>query len=116
MRWVFQQKPQQPISHSIAPLEPTPSPSASALPLELTQTIKDEVQVAQAVLQATSRNEEIPESRLILTSEYFPVTERQMKQICRYLRRPVREGAATELDLEATANQIGRQGILLEPV
>ncbi|NMG07711.1 hypothetical protein [Brasilonema sp. UFV-L1] len=88
----------------------------SVLPSKLTQTIKDEVQVAQAVLQSTSKNEEILESRFILTTEYFPVTERQMKQIWRYLRRPVREGQPTELDMEATVNQIGRQGILLAPV
>jgi len=77
---------------------------------------KDEVQVAQAVLQTTSIKEDIPESRFILIGEYFPVTARQMKQIWRYLRRPVREGARTELDVEATVNQIGRQGLLLKPV
>jgi uncharacterized protein with von Willebrand factor type A (vWA) domain len=115
-RWVPKRVAQQGTGQSISSPQSISSANASALPLELTQTIKDEVQVAQAVLQATSKNEEISEGRLILTSEYFPVTERQMKQIWRYLRRPVREGAATELDLEATANQIGRQGILLEPV
>lgn len=86
------------------------SSSASVLSSELTPTMEDEVQVAQAVLQATSKKGEI------LTSEYFPLTARQMKQIWRYLRRPVREGQATELDVEATVNQIGRQGILLKPV
>ena len=39
-----------------------------------------------------------------------------MKQAWRYLRRPVREGPRTELDVEATANRIAQQGILLEPV
>ncbi len=117
LRWVFQQKPQPGISYSISLAKETPSSSASSvLPSKLTQTIKDEVQVAQAVLQATSRKEEIADSRFILTNEYFPVTERQMKQIWRYLRRPVREGVATELDVEATVNQIGRKGLLLEPV
>lgn len=74
------------------------------------------MQVAQAVLQANSKKESIPYNPFILTSEYFPVTERQMKQIWRYLRRPVREGAATELDVEATINQIGRQGLWSQPV
>ena len=76
----------------------------------------DEVQVAQAVQQTTRIEEDIPENRFILIGEYFPVTERQMKQIWRYLRRPVRQGAATVLDIEATVHQIGRQGILLKPV
>jgi uncharacterized protein with von Willebrand factor type A (vWA) domain len=115
-RQVFQQKARPRIGHTTSVPEPTPSSSASNVPSKLTQTIKDEVQVAQALLQTTSRQEEIADSRFILTNEYFPVTERQMKQIWRYLRRPVREGAATELDVEATVNQIGRKGLLLEPV
>ncbi|MBR8840084.1 MAG: hypothetical protein DSM106950_40350, partial [Stigonema ocellatum SAG 48.90 = DSM 106950] len=77
---------------------------------------KDEVLVAQAVQQTTSIKEDIPENRFLLSTDYFPVTVRQMKQIWRYLRRPVREGQPTVLDLEATVNQIGRQGILLQPV
>lgn len=84
--------------------------SDSIHPTKLTQVIEDEIQVAQAVLQVTSRN------LFILTSEYFPVTERQMKQSWRSFRRSVREGAATEFDIEATVNQIGRQGLLLQPV
>src|SRR4028118_1292308 len=39
-----------------------------------------------------------------------------MKQSWRYLRRPVREGAATELDVEATVEKMGREGFLLKPV
>ncbi|NJM73479.1 MAG: hypothetical protein HC862_27025 [Scytonema sp. RU_4_4] len=113
-RWVAKQRSRQQQSHFIR--KSNPSLPTSALPVELTQTIKDEVQVAQAVLQATSKNEKFFDSRFILTTEYFPVNERQMKQIWRYLRRPVREGAATEFDVEATVNQIGRLGLLLEPV
>ena len=75
----------------------------------------DEVQVAQAV-KAADIAEEITDRNFLLTSDYFPVTRRQMKQSWRYLRRPVREGIATELDIEATVNQIGQQGVLLEPV
>lgn len=76
----------------------------------------DEVQVAQAVQQTTRIEKDIPENLFILIGEYFPITERQMKQIWRYLRRPVRQGAPTVLDIEATVHQIGRQGILLKPV
>jgi uncharacterized protein len=96
-----------------SPIENTSIPHLSP---ELTQIIEDEVQVAQAVRQVTNKSEEIPQISFILSTEYFPVTERQMKQTWRYLRRPVREGTATELDVEATVNQIGRQGLLLEPV
>jgi uncharacterized protein with von Willebrand factor type A (vWA) domain len=75
----------------------------------------DEVQVAQAV-KASEIDEEITNRNFLLTSDYFPVTRRQMKQSWRYLRRPVREGIPIELDIEATVNQIGQQGVLLEPV
>lgn len=54
--------------------------------------------------------------RYMLLTEYFPVTRRQMKQCWRYLRRPVRQGVPTELDVEATVAKIGREGILLQPV
>jgi uncharacterized protein with von Willebrand factor type A (vWA) domain len=83
---------------------------------ELTAAIEDEVQAAKAVMQATNADEQISYKNFILTSEYFPVTRRQMKQSWRYLRRPVREGPLVELNVEATVNQIGRQGILLNPV
>ncbi|PMB46976.1 hypothetical protein CEN39_25300 [Fischerella thermalis CCMEE 5201] len=106
----------QNISQSTFYRKATLSSQVSHLPSELTQIIEDEVQVAKAVLQATSKNEDILDSRFILTTEHFPITERQMKQIWRYLRRPIRQGSATELDLQATINQIGRQGLLLEPV
>ncbi|MEC4812819.1 MAG: hypothetical protein SAK29_06030 [Scytonema sp. PMC 1069.18] len=79
------------------------------------QPQQDEVQTAKAVL-ATSQEEEISKHRFLLTGEYFPVTARQMKQMWRYLRRPVRQGSHTELDVEATVNHIGQQGLLLEPV
>ena len=96
----------------------TPSSPASSQPLKLKRTREDKVQVVKSVLQATatSRHERIPDTRFILTREFFPVTQRQMKQVWRYLRRPLREGKATELDVEATINQIGQQGLLLEIV
>lgn len=48
--------------------------------------------------------------------EFFPITQRQLKQGWRHLRRPIREGAKTELDIEATVQQVGKKGMLLEPV
>ena len=77
--------------------------SLTILPSALTQHIKDEVQVARI-------------RRAITTGDYFPVTRRQMKQSWRYLRRMVREGPPTELDMDATVQAIGRQGMMLKPV
>ncbi|MGI2903146.1 eIF2A-related protein [Tolypothrix sp. VBCCA 56010] len=84
-------------------LEPLSTPTASTT--EKTGSPEDVVQVVKAVRQATG----------VDIGEYFPVTRRQMKQSWRYLRRFVREGPATELDVEATVNQFARQGVLLQP-
>lgn len=84
-------------------------------PPSLTLEMDEPVQVVQAVRQS-SRDSELKRPRYSLLTEYFPVTKRQMKQSWRYLRRPVREGATTELDVEATVEKMGREGTLLEPV
>ena len=109
-------KTQEPVLNNTFIEEATPNLPTSPVTSELIQTTEDEVQVVKSVLQATGTDEEIPYSNFILSKEFLPVTQRQMKQMWRYLRRPVREGKATELDVEATINHIGNQGILLEPV
>jgi WD40 repeat protein/uncharacterized protein with von Willebrand factor type A (vWA) domain len=83
--------------------EPTPTPTASTT--EKKRSPEDVLQVVQAVRQTTKTE----------LDEYFPVTRRQMKQSWRYLRRFVREGPATELDVETTVKQFARQGLLLTP-
>jgi uncharacterized protein with von Willebrand factor type A (vWA) domain len=57
-----------------------------------------------------------PRRRFILSGDYFPITSRQLKQSWRYLRSLAREGPATELDVEATIDQVGHTGHLVEPV
>ncbi|NMG08546.1 hypothetical protein [Brasilonema sp. UFV-L1] len=51
-----------------------------------------------------------------LSVKDFPVTERQIQQNWRYLRRSIREGSFTEVDIEATVQQISQDGVFLEPV
>lgn len=99
-RWVTRQITKR-LSKDSSPPEALIAPTSASDLME----VDDEVQVAQTVRHGVIRGD-----------EYFPVTRRQMKQTWRFLRRPVREGAPTELDVEATVNQIGRQGLLLEPV
>lgn len=84
-------------------------------PASLSMEMDEPVQVVQAV-RRSSRDRELKRPRYSLLNDYFPVTKRQMKQSWRYLRRPVREGVATELDVEATVEKMGREGMLLEPV
>jgi uncharacterized protein len=78
--------------------------------------LEDEpIQVVKAVRSRQS-DSSFNRPRYSLLNDYFPVNKRQMKQSWRYLRRLVREGVPTELDVEATVAKTVRQGILLEPV
>jgi uncharacterized protein len=79
--------------------------------------IKDEVQAAQTLQRTENRQQAMVGDRhYILTHDYLPVTQRQMKQSWRYLRQFVREGIATELDVELTVRHIAQNGLLLNPV
>jgi uncharacterized protein len=94
----------------------TPSLDEPLPDLKTTPTITPEpVQAVQAV-RSSRVDREMKRPRYMVLTEYFPVTKRQMKQCWRYLRRPVRQGVPTELDVEATVAKIGRKGILLQPV
>lgn len=116
-RWTGKQSSQQPIGDSISfTKKPSTSQSVVAPQEKLTQTKENEIQVVNSVLQATSKRDQIPGNLSVLGREFFPVTQRQMKQVWRYLRRPVREGKPTELDVEATIDQIGQQGLCLDIV
>lgn len=54
--------------------------------------------------------------RYRLIPQDFPATRRQIQQNWRSLRRPIREGALTEIDIEATVKQIMEDGVFLKPV
>lgn len=85
------------------PQTQTYSSSHSDISMVLTMYIQDEVQIVR-------------QNQTLFTEDYLPVTRRQMKQSWRYLRRMVRSGPPIELDMQATVNDIGRQGILLAPL
>jgi uncharacterized protein len=106
-------------SETTPPIEdlPTTEPSMN---LSSTQSqlfiheLEDEIRIAQAV-KAGGKEDSLTYA-FTQTTEFFPVTRRQMKQSWRYLRRMVREGPPEILDVEATINRMGRQGIFLEPM
>ena len=81
---------------------------------ELLHETEDEIQLAQAVRQLATQPDR-SRDRFVLSADYLPVTQRQMKQSWRHLRRMVREGLAVELDVEMTVRQIASDGLLLEP-
>ena len=86
--------------------DPEPEPSQSSNTGSLVQEeMTDEIQVARAIRQGQPSRE-----------DYLPLTQRQMKQNWRYLRRFLREGPAIDLDVDATVKQVGSQGFLLNPI
>ena len=76
----------------------------------------DEVQNVRTVLQLADCGHEASLSRFVLTTDYFPVTQRQMKQSFRHLRYLVREGPPVELDVRATVARLTTQDNLADPV
>lgn len=83
--------------------------------------IGDEVERSLTMIDLTApgpaeAESEPDSSHFLMQSDYFPITQRQMKQSWRYFRRPIREGPPVELDIRATIESISRQALLLEPV
>ena len=113
----FLQRPQKSLSplEQVANTQQSPVLKNRIVP-ELLREINDEVQAAQTVQQITSQGSKKARDRFVLAGDYLPVTQRQMKQSWRHLRRMVREGSATELDVDGTVQRIAHDGILLEPV
>ena len=50
------------------------------------------------------------------SSDYLPISSRQMKQNWRYLRRAARLGPPVDLDVAATVQKIAREGAMTAPV
>jgi uncharacterized protein with von Willebrand factor type A (vWA) domain len=105
--------PETPLLEEPKPVPPT---TAQRTPRSLTLEIDEPAQIVQAVRLRRGGDLGTRRPSFSLLTEYFPVTRRQMKQSWRHLRRPVREGLLEELDVRATIEKIGREGILLEPV
>ncbi|KAM3098015.1 hypothetical protein ACKFKF_18320 [Phormidesmis sp. 146-12] len=87
-----------------------------ALASETVQGSSHGVSREQIVLRAQIGKSQIKRHQTPVPDELFPLTQRQMKQSWRYLRCLVQEGTVTEVDVPATVDQIGRQGIFLKPV
>jgi|GEM_PF-573799 len=102
-------------AESPSPADPAAAPEKTVTSARLTETT-DETRVPSPAPPLAPNLLVLSRRSFRQTSEYFPLTRRQMKQSWRFLRRLVRSGLPTELDVEATLNQISRQGIVLEPV
>jgi uncharacterized protein len=78
--------------------------------------VVEEIKIDIPFQPAITTNNMMSNHDFLLTKDYLPITQRQMKQIWRYFRRMVREGIPTELDIAATVDDIGRKGLLLKPI
>lgn len=92
--------------------QPNTTLSVSKLSSEVVKNMFDGIQVAKAFKQPANQTNE----NYLIDTSTLPVTYRQIKQSLRYLRNFVREGVPTDLDLDQTIEQIGKNGFLLNPV
>ena len=105
-------------SQIIEPTSGAVSEERAALPAVLpppTVEIMDGDPLTKAVT-APLQDNTLLANKLRLRTDYFPVTVRQMQQSWRHIRRPIRTGPKVDLDVEATVQQIGREGMLSAPV
>jgi len=114
--WLFMRWRRTQSTPSVTPPQSTQAAtSKTTVKPPLLSDICDEVQIAQMMWQVNEPIRNVRD-RFTLSTDFLPVTQRQMKQSWRYLRQMVREGLSTELDIEVTVQQIARCGVLLEPV
>jgi len=99
--------PDVPIGDPPVPPDPLPKPG----PLRLPDTPTMLPTAGGSPAEGPERGRPRGYSRAM----YYPVTDRQMKQGWRALRRPVNEGYSDEVDVPATVQAIERSGVLLEP-
>ena len=102
------------------PIEPKPKPEPTPEPPQPDPSVPEPMPIdetrRQVSLPLLAGDMDIPYDSRLLRTEYLPVTERQMKQSWRFLRRMVREGPAVDIDVPATVDKLLRDGFLLTPV
>jgi hypothetical protein len=91
----------------------TPRPDAEPEPERVAPVRPVAQRMTGMALQPPSTGEF--DSALAVTPR-FPLTAREIAQIWRRLRRPVRQGPPVEVDLTATLDRYGRTGLMQAPV
>lgn len=76
----------------------------------------DPSQIVQAFLSSSDVIDNLYTPYGTRSTDYFPITTRQMKQSWRHLRRMVSEGPLEELDVFATVEKASQVGLFIEPV
>jgi uncharacterized protein with von Willebrand factor type A (vWA) domain len=79
--------------------------------------VEERAEIAQSIkVPESTYSLPLPSVSYRFRQDYFPLTQREMKQCWRFLRRPVREGIPTELDIKGTIAKVSQEGILTTPV
>jgi uncharacterized protein len=98
------------------------SAKASGAPLQSAAEQGDGERVETGVVQGMGKGPGFGRTRatasergLVLVPQY-PLTAREIAQAWRHLRRPVRSGPVTDLDIAATIRERGRHGVATPPV
>ncbi|VAW43280.1 hypothetical protein MNBD_CHLOROFLEXI01-351 [hydrothermal vent metagenome] len=114
------------------PIEPEPEPDdIEAQPKPTIEPAADEVEpiperevakeTAEQMMDSApnrvfdTQDRKLAYQRFLLSTDYLPVTRRQLKQSWRYLRRQVRQGPPAEIDIPATVRRISEDGFFLTP-
>ena len=93
-------------------IEPTPQPEQQEVARETAEQMMDSAPSRTFETQ----DRELAYQRFLLSTDYLPVTRRQLKQSWRYLRRQVRQGPPAEIDIPATVRRISEDGFFLTPI
>ncbi|HET7012987.1 MAG TPA: VWA domain-containing protein [Streptosporangiaceae bacterium] len=93
---------------SAASPSPTARPSSATGPSSLEATLAPELATTPPATGVLDRS-------LVLVPQ-FPLTEREVAQAWRRLRRPLRTGPAVEIDVTATIERRSRSGVVTPPV
>lgn len=88
---------------------PPPPPSPTAV-----DKVKSEPEISSLPVRAPFNTIEIDDTSTLQT--YYPITRRSLVYNWRYLRRLVADGSSNEIDINATIEEVSRQGFYLNSV
>jgi hypothetical protein len=94
-----------------------PADPVAKVQAEVESNLEERAEIAQSIKVPESTDSlPLPSVSYRFRRDYFPLTQREMKQCWRFLRRPIREGIPTELDIKGTIAKVSQEGILTTPV
>lgn len=86
------------------------------VPITKVSDISNKVYLEEIINKEKAQKNKLYNINILGQDEYFPLTRRQMKQGWRHLRKKYREGPKTELDVDATVQQVASRGAFLGPL